>query len=62
MGTAPITLVPRIPAGSGLYPIIEVDGHHPDIPTDFVGANTITVAVAGVPRRLADPGKVLDRC
>ena len=52
---------PNVPAGAGLYPVIEVDGHLPAIPTDFIGASTITVAVAGEPRRLDGVGDLTDR-
>ena len=50
-----------VPAGTGLYPIIDVDGRQPAIPTDFIGASTITVAVAGEPRRLDGAGNLTDR-
>jgi hypothetical protein len=50
-----------VPAGTGLYPIIDVDGRQPAIPTDFIGASTITVAVAGEPRRLDGSGDLTDR-
>ena len=53
--------VPDVPAGTGLYPIIDVDGRRPAIPTDFIGASTITVAVAGEPRRLDGSGDLTDR-
>ena len=51
--------VPNVPAG--LYPVIEVDGRLPAIPTDFIGASTITFAVAGKPRRLDGAGDLTDR-
>jgi len=53
--------VPDVPAGTGLYPIVDVDGRLPAIPTDFIGAGTITVAVAGEPRRLHGFGDLTDR-
>ena len=53
--------VPSVPAGTGLYPVIDVDGHLPAMPTDFIGASTITVAVAGKPRRLDGAGDLTDR-
>ena len=53
--------VPNVPAGTGLYPVIDVDGRLPAIPTDFIGASTITVAVAGKPRRLDGAGNLTDR-
>jgi hypothetical protein len=53
--------VPNVPAGTGLYPVIDVDGHLPAMPTDFIGASTITVAVAGKPRRLDGAGDLTDR-
>ena len=53
--------VPDVPAGTGLYPIVDVDGRQPDIPTDFIGASMITVAVAGEPRRLVGLGELADR-
>ena len=53
--------IPDVPAGTGLYPIIDVDGRHPAIPTDFIGANSITVAVGGEPRRLDGSGGLTDR-
>jgi len=53
--------VPNVRAGTGLYPVIDVDGRLPAIPTDFIGASTITVAVAGKPRRLDGSGKLTDR-
>jgi hypothetical protein len=53
--------VPNVPAGTGLYPVIDVDGRLPAIPTDFIGASTITVAVAGRPRRLDGAGDLTDR-
>jgi hypothetical protein len=37
-----MNLVPDVPAGAGLYPIIDVDGRHPSIPTEIIGANPIT--------------------
>lgn len=52
---------PNVPAEAGLYPVIEVDGHLPAIPTDFIGASTITVAVAGEHRRLDGLGDLTDR-
>ena len=52
---------PDVPAGTGLYPVIDVDGRRPAIPTDFIGASTITVAVAGEPRRLDGSGDLTDR-
>jgi hypothetical protein len=56
-----MTRFPNVPAGAGLYPVIEVDGHRPAMPTDFIGASTITVAVAGEPRRLDGLGDLTDR-
>ena len=53
--------VPHVPAGTGLYPVVDVDGRLPVIPTDFIGASTITVAVAGKPRRLDGAGDLTDR-
>ena len=53
--------VPNVPADTGLFPIIDVDGRLPAIPTDFIGATTITVAVAGKPRRLDGSGDLTDR-
>jgi hypothetical protein len=53
--------LPDVPTGTGLYPIIDVDGHRPAMPTDFIGASTITVAVAGEPRRLDGSGDLTDR-
>ena len=58
MGRKP---VPNVPAGTGLYPVIDVDGRLPAIPTDFIGASTITVAVAGEPRRLDGSGALTGR-
>ena len=52
---------PNVPAGTGLYPVIDVDGRLPTIPTDFIGASTITVSVAGEPHRLAGSGDLTDR-
>jgi hypothetical protein len=52
---------PKVPRGTGLYPVIEVDGRLPAIPTDFIGASTITVSVAGEPHRLAGSGDLTDR-
>jgi len=51
--------VPNVPAG--LYPVIDVDGRLPAVPTDFIGASTITFAVAGKPRRLDGAGDLTDR-
>lgn len=56
-----MSLIPNVPAGSGIYPIIDVDGRRPDLVTDFIGATTITVAVAGEPRRLVGLGDLTDR-
>jgi hypothetical protein len=56
-----IKRVPTVPAGTGLYPVIDVDGRLPAIPTDFIGASTITVSVAGEPRRLDGLGDLTDR-
>lgn len=56
-----MNLVPDVPAGAGLYPILDVDGRLPNIPTDFIGAISITVAVAGEPRRLVGFGRLTDR-
>jgi hypothetical protein len=53
--------IPNVPAGTGLYPVIDVDGHLPALPTDFIGASTITVSVAGEPHRLAGSGGLTDR-
>jgi len=52
---------PNVPAETGLYPIIDVDGHLPAMPTDFIGASTITVSVAGEPHRLDGSGDLTDR-
>ena len=52
---------PKVPRGTGLYPVIDVDGRLPAIPTDFIGASTITVSVAGEPQRLAGSGDLTDR-
>jgi hypothetical protein len=52
---------PTVPAGTGLYPVIDVDGRLPAIPSDFIGARTMTVAVAGEPQRLAGSGDLTDR-
>jgi hypothetical protein len=53
--------VPNVPAGTGLYPVIDVDGRLPAMPTDFIGASRIIVAVAGKPRRLDGAGNLTDR-
>jgi len=53
--------VRNVPAGTGIYPVIDVDGRPPAIATDFIGASTITVAVAGEPRRLDGSGDLTDR-
>ena len=42
---------PKVPRETGLYPVIDVDGRLPTIPTDFIGASTITVSVAGEPQQ-----------
>jgi len=34
-----MNLVPDVPAVAGLYPIIDVDGRHPGIPTEIIGPN-----------------------
>ena len=52
---------PIVPVGTGLYPVIDVDGRLPAIPTDFIGASTITLAVAGKHRRLDGLGDLTDR-
>lgn len=52
---------PNVRAGTGLYPVIDVDGRLPAIPTDFIGASTITVSVAGEPQQLAGSGDLTDR-
>ena len=52
---------PNVPRGTGLYPVIDVDGRLPAIPTDFIGASTITVSVAGEPQQLAGSGDLTDR-
>ena len=57
----PTKRVPNVPAGAGLYPVMDVDGRLPTLPTDFIGASTITVAVAGKPRRLDGAGELTDR-
>ena len=57
----PLNRVPNVPAGTGLYPVIDVDGRLPAMPTDFIGANTITVSVAGEPQRLDGSGDLTDR-
>ena len=44
-----MTQIPAVPAESGLYPIIDIDGQQPRALTDFIGAVTISVAVAGSP-------------
>ena len=52
---------PNVPVETGLYPVIDVDGHLPAMPTDFIGASTITLAVAGKHRRLDGLGGLTDR-
>jgi len=56
-----MTQIPDVPAGTGLYPITDIDGHQPRGLTDFIGAVTISVAVAGTSRRLGGVGDLTDR-
>lgn len=56
-----MTQVPDVPADTGLYPIIDIDGHRPHALTDFIWAVTISIAVAGEPHRLAGHGDLTDR-
>jgi hypothetical protein len=53
--------IPDVPAETGLYPIIDIDGHQPHDLTDFIGSFTISIAVAGEPRRLVGIGDLTDR-
>jgi hypothetical protein len=56
-----MTQIPDVPAETGLYPIIDVDGEQPRALTDFIGAVTIGVAVAGTSHRLGGVGDLTDR-
>jgi hypothetical protein len=56
-----MTQIPDVPAETGLYPIIDIDGHQPRALTDFLGAVTISVAVAGESRGLGGFGELTDR-
>lgn len=56
-----MTQVPEVPAETGLYPIIDLDGRRPHILTDFIGAVSISVAVAGESLRLDGFGDLTDR-
>ena len=56
-----MTQVPDVPAETGLYPVIDIDGRPPHALTDFIGAVSISVAVAGEPRRLGGFGDLTDR-
>ena len=46
------------PAVTGLYPVVDVAGRRPTLPTDFVGAAAVTVLVDGEPTRLTGMGGV----